>query len=205
MSEPMKIGVLISGGGSNLQAIIDAIDSGKLHARIVRVISSNPDAYGLTRAQKAGIPTCSLSKEIYQDPAVANEVIATEFIHAGAEHIVMAGYMRKVTEEVLDTFPDRVINLHPALLPSFVGAHAINDAFESGVKITGVTIHFANAEYDKGPIIAQESVPILEGDSLDDLEKRIHETEHELYPEVLELIACGRVSIDDNRRVHISE
>lgn len=205
MNDPLKVGVLISGSGSNLQAIIDAIEEGWLNAEIVLVISSREEAYGLTRAQKAGIATCSLSKESYQDPSLANEIIATEFVRAGAEYIVMAGYMRKVTNEVLDAFPDRVLNLHPALLPSFVGAHAIQDAFEAGVKVTGITVHFANAEYDKGPIIAQRSVPILENDTLQDLEERIHVAEHKLYPEVLGYIAEGRVSIDANRKVHISE
>ena len=205
MSKALKIGVLLSGNGSNLQAIIDAINAEKLKAHIVQVISSKPDAYGLTRAQQAGIPTCSLSKETYQNPSLANEVIATEFVKAGAEYIVMAGYMRKVTEEILSVFPDRVINIHPALLPAFIGPHAIEDAYHAGVKLTGVTVHFANAEYDKGPIIAQRSVAICEDDSLEDLEKRIHKVEHELYPEVLNLIAQKRVFVDENRRVKIMQ
>ncbi|MEG1197544.1 MAG: phosphoribosylglycinamide formyltransferase, partial [Raoultibacter sp.] len=153
----------------------------------------------------AGIPTCSLNREVYADPRVANEAIATELTRAGAEYVVMAGYMRMLGEEVLDAFPDKVINLHPALLPSFKGAHAIADAFEAGVKITGITVHFANAEYDKGPIIAQRAIAVREQDSLESLEARIHEAEHDLYPEVLRLLASRRVSIDENRKVRISE
>lgn len=203
--QPLKIGVLLSGSGSNLQALIDAINEGRLSAEIVEVVSSRPDAYGLIRAQEAGIPTCSLNKEVYQDAALANEAIATEFTQAGAEYIVMAGYMRMVTKEVLDAFPDRVLNLHPALLPSFKGAHAIKDAFNAGVKVTGVTIHFANAEYDKGPIVAQRAVEIAEDDTLESLEEKIHAVEHELYPQVLQLLAEGRVTVGTDRKVHISE
>ena len=116
----------------------------------------------------------------------------------------MAGYMRMVTPVMLNAFPDRVLNLHPALLPSFKGAHAIQDAFEAGVKVTGVTVHFANEEYDKGPIVAQCAVPVREGDTLDALEERIHGVEHELYPEVLRWIAAGRVSVGEDRKVHVA-
>ena len=200
----VKLGVLISGSGTNLQAIIDAIADGSLDAEIRVVISSRPDAYGLVRAQKAGIQTVALSKEVYADPDIANEAIATELVHAGCEYVVMAGYMRKVTDVILMRFPDRVLNLHPALLPSFAGAHAIQDAYAAGVKVTGVTVHFANAEYDKGPIIAQRAVSIAEDDTIETLEAKIHEVEHELYPEVLRWIADGRVTIDAHRKVHIA-
>ena len=123
---------------------------------------------------------------------------------AGAEYLVMAGYMRKLTPVVLNAFPDRVLNLHPALLPSFKGAHAIQDAWDAGVKVTGVTVHFANEDYDKGPIVAQRAVPVLETDTIDSLEERIHATEHVLYPEVLRLLVEGRVSINDERKVCIA-
>lgn len=199
----LKIGVLISGSGTNLQAIIDQSIAGNLDVEVSVVISSRPDAYGLKRAKQAGIPTISLNKEVYRDPAIANEVIAAELVHAGVEYVVMAGYMRKLTKEVLDVFPDRVINLHPALLPSFKGAHAIKDAFEFGAKVTGVTVHFANEDYDKGPIIAQEAVVIREDDTLESLEERIHETEHELYPRVLSWLAASRVHITPERTVKV--
>ncbi|MCL1797696.1 MAG: phosphoribosylglycinamide formyltransferase [Eggerthellaceae bacterium] len=201
--QALKIGVLISGGGSNLQAIIDAIRTDNLNIEIVKVISSRPDAYGLVRAQEAGIDTCSLNKELYANPALANELIASEFVRAEAEYIVMAGYMRKLGTEVLDVFPDRVINLHPALLPSFKGAHGIEDAFNAGVKLTGITIHFANAEYDKGPIIAQRAVAIEENDTLEMLTEKIHALEHELYPQVLRLLSEGKIAIDETRKVRI--
>lgn len=204
-AEPLKIGVLLSGSGTNLAAIIDAIEDGSLNAEIVVVISSRPEAYGLVRAKEHGIATCSLNKELYADPATANEIIATELVRAGAEYVVMAGYMRKLTDEVLQAFPDKVLNLHPALLPSFMGAHAIEEAFDAGVKVTGITVHFANAEYDKGPIIAQRAVEVCEDDTLESLEARIHEAEHALYPEVLRWLAAGRVTITEDRKVRISE
>ena len=200
----VKLGVLISGSGTNLQAIIDAIAEGSLDAEIRVVISSRPDAYGLVRAKEAGIQTIALSKDVYADPDIANEAIATELVHAGCDYVVMAGYMRMLGEAVLVAFPDRVLNLHPALLPSFKGAHAIRDAYDAGVKVTGVTVHFANAEYDKGPIVAQRAVDVAEDDTLDTLEAKIHEVEHELYPEVLRWIAAGRVTVGADRKVHIS-
>lgn len=202
-TQPLKIGVLISGSGSNLQALIDAIQAGNLNAQINIVISSKPNAYGLQRAQKAGIQTLSLNPSVYANPRVANSLIAEELQKSGAEYVIMAGYMRKVTEEILNAYPDRVVNLHPALLPSFVGAHAIKDAFESGVKVTGVTVHFANEEYDRGPIIAQRAVRIEEEDTLETLEERIHEVEHVLLPEVVQLIAEGRVEVKQDRTVAI--
>lgn len=200
----VKLGVLISGSGTNLQAIIDAIAEGSLDAEIRVVISSRPDAYGLVRAKEAGIQTIALSKDVYADPDIANEAIAAELVHAGCDYVVMAGYMRMLGEAVLVAFPDRVLNLHPALLPSFKGAHAIRDAYDAGVKVTGVTVHFANAEYDKGPIVAQRAVDVAEDDTLESLEERIHAVEHELYPEVLRWIAAGRVSVGDDRKVHLS-
>jgi len=203
---PLKIGVLISGSGSNLQAIIDRIAKDSLNAKIVLVVSSRPDAYGLERASKAGIPTLALNREVYKDVQAANKRIADALKEAGAEYVIMAGYMRKLTNEVLQAYPDKVVNLHPALLPSFKGAHAIEDAFNFGVKVTGITVHFANEDYDKGPIIAQRAVEVREDDTLDSLEARIHEAEHELYPEVISWLAAGRVYIDDKTRtVHIDQ
>jgi len=199
----LKIGVLISGSGTNLQAILDEINAG-LPVEVVKVISSRPDAYGIERAKAAGIPVTALNREVYADAAAADARIVEEMEAAGAEYLVMAGYMRKVTPVILNAFPDRVLNLHPALLPSFKGAHAIADAFEAGVKVTGVTVHFANEDYDKGPIVAQEPVRVLEGDTLDTLEARIHEVEHRIYPESLRLLAEGRVTVRDGK-VAISE
>ena len=203
MTEPLKIGVLLSGSGTNLQAIIDAAAEG-LPVEIVHVVSSRPDAFGIERAHRAGIPVTVLNRDVYADPVEADKRIAETLRYAHAEYVVMAGYMRKVTPVLLDAFPDRVLNLHPALLPSFKGAHAIQDAFDAGVKVTGITVHFANEDYDKGPIVAQRAVEVREDDTIDDLEARIHEVEHVLYPEVLRLVAEGRVTVGEDRKVHIA-
>ncbi len=199
----LNIGVLISGSGTNLQAIIDAVEDGTLNANIVCVISSRPDAFGIQRAEKAGIPVRVLDKTIYENPVFADEIIKDELFSHSVDYVVMAGYMRKLTNVVLDAFPDKVLNLHPALLPSFKGAHAIQDAWDAGVKVTGVTVHLANEDYDKGPIVAQRAVHIYENDDIDSLEARIHKTEHVLLVEVLKAISKGCMSIDSNRVVHI--
>ncbi len=204
MTKPLKIAVLISGSGTNLQAIIDAIAHDGLPVEIAKVISSRPDAYGIKRAQDAGIPAVALNRDIYANPQAADERILEELRACDAEYVVMAGYMRKLTSVVLDAFDDKVLNLHPALLPSFKGAHAIADAFDAGVKITGVTVHFANEDYDKGPIVAQRAVEVRQDDTLESLEARIHEVEHALYPQVLRLVAEGRVAITAQRKVRIS-
>jgi phosphoribosylglycinamide formyltransferase-1 len=201
----IKLGVLISGSGTNLQAIIDAIAEGSLDATIEVVISSRPSAKGLKRAAEAGIPTMALSKEVYASPETADEVIASTLRQHEVDYVVMAGYMRKVGPAILLTFPNAVLNLHPALLPSFPGAHAIDEAFDYGVKVTGVTVHLANAEYDRGPIIAQRPVAVEEGWGRDQLEAAIHETEHELYPEVLRWLAADRVKMDELGRIHVLE
>ena len=190
----IKLGVLISGSGTNLQAIIDRIAEGTLDATIELVVSSRPSAYGLKRAEEAGIQTMTLSKEIYADPLLADEVIATELKMHGVEYVIMAGYMRMVHAPILASYPNRVVNLHPALLPSFKGAHAIQDAFDYGVKVTGVTVHFADDKYDCGPIIAQRALTVEEGWDVDELEEHIHEIEHELYPDTIQLLAEGRVT-----------
>ncbi len=204
MAEKLKVGVLLSGSGTNFQAIIDAAAQG-LPVEVVQVVSSRPDAYGIERARAANIPVLVMNRDRYADPAAADAQIAEALKAAGAEYVVMAGYMRMVTPVMLDAFPNRVLNLHPALLPSFKGAHAIADAFAAGVKVTGVTVHFANEDYDKGPIVAQEPVRVAEDDTLESLEARIHETEHELYPRVLGWIAARRVSVDGEGKVHIAD
>lgn len=205
MTQPLKIGVLLSGSGTNLQAIIDEVRDAALPVDIVKVVSSRPDAYGIERAKQAGIPVVVLNRQIYADPQAADQMIVDELRAAGAEYVVMAGYMRKLTPVVLDAFPDRVLNLHPALLPSFKGAHAIQDAFDAGVKVTGVTVHFANEDYDKGPIVAQEPVRIEEGMTLDELEAAIHAVEHVLYPRVLRRLAEGRIAVGTDRKVRIAQ
>ena len=190
----IKLGVLLSGSGTNLQAIIDRIEEGTLDASIVLVVSSRPSAYGLKRAEKHGLQTMTLSKEIYADPLLADEVIAAELKAHGADYVIMAGYMRMVHAPILAAYPNRVVNLHPALLPSFKGAHAIQDAYDYGVKVTGVTVHFADDKYDCGPIIAQQPLAVEEGWTVDELR---------LYSDTIQLLAEGRVHVQENGTVRI--
>ncbi len=199
----IKLGVLLSGSGTNLQAIIDRIEEGTLDASIVLVVSSRPSAYGLKRAEKHGLQTMTLSKEIYADPLLADEVIAAELKAHGADYVIMAGYMRMVHAPILAAYPNRVVNLHPALLPSFKGAHAIQDAYDYGVKVTGVTVHFADDKYDCGPIIAQQALAVEEDWTVDELEEHIHQIEHRLYPDTIQLLAEGRVHVQENGTVRI--
>lgn len=202
--DKLKVGILLSGSGTNLQAILDQIASG-LPVQVVHVLSSRPDAYGIERAKNAGIPVTVFNRDIYSDVEAADRRIVQIMREAGAGYLVMAGYMRKLTSVVLDAYTNKVLNLHPALLPSFKGAHAIQDAWDAGVKVTGVTVHFANEDYDKGPIIAQRAIPVLESDTIDSLEERIHDVEHELYPQVLRAIAEDRLAIGEDGKVHISD
>lgn len=198
---PLKIGVLVSGSGTNLQALIDRIAEGSLNAEIALVVSSRPSAYGIERAHTAGLETLVMEKTDYADPEAADRRIADALLSHGCEYVIMAGYMRMVHAPLLDAFPNRVVNLHPALLPSFQGAHAIQDAFDRGVKVTGVTVHFANAEYDRGPIITQRPLAVEEGWDVDTLESHIHDIEHVLYPEVVQMLADGRVHVLANGKV----
>ena len=197
-----RLAVLISGTGTNLQAIIDASASGQLDAEVALVISSRPDAAGLQRAAAAGIQTVSLSRAVYIEPRAADQLIAEQVSAAGCDYIALAGYMRKIGPELVEAFPQRVINLHPALLPAFKGAQAIAEAYAYGVKVTGVTVHFVDAQYDTGPIIAQRAIAVPEGQGLEQLTERIHAVEHQLYPEVLQLLSQGRVEVI-GKNVHI--
>lgn len=191
----MKIAVLISGTGTNMVAIINAINAGELDASIEYVVSSNSHAKGIAKAQEAGIDTVVFEPADYADPEAVDRKMVELFEARAVEYVVMAGYMRKVTPVLLDAYPNRVVNLHPALLPKHRGAHAIQDAYDAGDDVTGITIHFANEEYDKGPIIFQHEVPIDHDEPADTLEAHIHEAEHTYYPKVLQLIAQGKVHV----------
>ena len=200
----IKLGVLISGSGTNLQAIIDRIADGTIDASIELVVSSRSDAYGLLRAQAAGIQTLTMDKSFYDEDFTADRIIASEMRSRGVDYILMVGYMRMVHDPLLAAFPNRIVNIHPALLPSFKGAHGIQDAYNYGVKVTGVTVHFADNRYDCGPIIAQRALAVEEAWTVDELEAEIHKIEHVLYPEVVGLLAAGRVHVRDNGTVEIA-
>ncbi len=193
--EPMKLAVFISGTGTNMVAIHNAIKAGELDATIELIVSSNDHAKGIQYAQSEGLDLLVFTPADYDDPEAVDARIVEALNERDIDYVAMAGYMRKVTPVLLDAYPNRVVNLHPALLPAHRGAHAIQDAFEAGDEVTGITIHFANEEYDKGPIIFQHEVPVLPDDTLDDLETRIHAAEHEYYPQVLQRIAQGEVQV----------
>lgn len=211
----LKIAVLVSRRGSNLQAIIDSIGSGELPAEILCVISDKPGAFGLERARKHGIQAVVVDyKRIAGDDAKtrgraslrdAYESILLETLKRyNPDLICLAGYMRIVGKDVISAFKNRIVNIHPALLPSFPGLDSQKQALEYGVKISGCTVHFVDEGCDTGPVILQKSVPVLEGDTEASLSARILEQEHKAYPEAIRLIAEGRVRIE-GRKVRISK
>lgn len=199
---PLKIAILASGSGTNAQAMFDKIAEGRLQAEVVLVISNRPKARVLDRARAAGLPTLELDHKAYPSREAFDAVLVEALQKAGAELIVLAGYMRLLTPAFLATFAGRVINLHPALLPSFPGTHGMEDAQAWGVKVAGCTVHFVDEEMDHGEVIAQAVVPVLAGEPLEDLQQRIHAMEHRIYPQVIEWFAQGRVQVRQ-RQVHI--
>ena len=198
----LRLGILISGSGTNLQAIIDASRDRRLDADVVVVISNQEAAHGLERARKVGIPAVWIDRSAHDTMAAYNRAILKSLQEHEVDLVVMAGYMRLLGSEVLDAFPNRVLNIHPSLLPSFAGANGIRDAFEYGVGVTGVTVHLANERFDEGAIITQRPVIIESSDTLESLEAKIHAVEHELYPAAIQLFAEGRV-LSDGRRVRV--
>ncbi len=197
-----RFGVLISGGGSNLQAILDACATGDIAGEVAVVISNKGDVFGLERARLAGVPAIHISPAAFPDRAAYDHAVCEVLEAHEVDYVVMAGYMKLLGVEVLNAYPMRVLNIHPAMLPAFPGAHAIRDAFDACVRETGVTVHFANEVFDEGPIIEQVAVPIVEGDTIEEVESRIHAVEHVLYPRVLAAVAEGRVTVE-GRRVHV--
>ncbi|NND85061.1 MAG: phosphoribosylglycinamide formyltransferase [Acidimicrobiia bacterium] len=195
----MRIAVLVSGSGSNLQALHDAGDD--LGAEIVLVASDKPDAYGLERARNAGIPTAVVRWADHPDRAAFTAALCDEVEDAGAEALVLAGFMRILSAEAVARFPHCILNIHPSLLPSFPGARAVEDALAHGARVTGVTVHFVDEQVDHGPIIAQRPLLIEDGDDADSLHARIQRIEHQLYPEVVAAFAAGRLFVED-RIVH---
>jgi len=188
----LDLGVLISGRGSNLQAILDAIADGRLDARVRTVISNRASAPGLARATQAGVPTRVLSHKDYPDRQSFDAALVAALREAGVAWVVLAGFMRIVTNVLLDAFPSHVINIHPSLLPAFPGVSAQAQALAHGVKISGCTVHLVDPGTDTGPILAQAAVPVLEGDTEESLSERILEREHTLLVHVLAAIAAGK-------------
>jgi phosphoribosylglycinamide formyltransferase-1 len=196
----LNIGVLVSGGGTNLPALLDAADRGELGpARIVVVGANVPGCGGLLRAQQAGVPTFAVDHKAFAGREPFERVLVDELRARDVQAVVLAGFMRLLTPTFLDAFPQRVINIHPALLPSFPGIRSQQQAFERGVKIAGCTVHFADGGTDSGPIIAQAAVPVLEGDDAEALRLRILAEEHHLLPAAVRALAEGRLTIEGHR------
>lgn len=191
----MNLGVLISGRGSNLGAVLSAIAAGTLPARVALVISNKPDAGGLARAAEAGVPTRVIPHAGYPDRASFDAALVAALREAGVDLVVLAGFMRLLTPTFLDAFPNRVVNIHPALLPAFPGVDAQAQALAYGARVTGCTVHFVDAGTDTGPVIAQAAVPILDGDTRDALAARILPREHELLVAAIRWIAEGKVEV----------
>lgn len=195
----LRLGVLISGRGSNLRAIAGAIAGGHLDATVARVVSNRPDAAGLAWCAEQRLPTTVVDHRRFDGRAAFDEALVASLQEAGVDLVALAGFDRLVTGTLLGAFPDAVLNVHPALLPAFKGLHAQRQALEYGVRISGATVHFVDEAVDHGPIVLQGAVPVLPNDTEADLSARILEVEHRLYPLAIRLIADGRVRLDGRR------
>lgn len=201
----LALGVLVSGNGTNLQAVLDAIQRRELDAEVRMVISNQPDAKALARAESAGVPTCSVRHGEFASREEFDHELVRRLRAAGAEWVLLAGFMRVLTPVFLGAFRDRIVNIHPALLPAFPGVRAQAQALAYGVKVAGCTVHFVDEGVDAGPVIAQRAVDVLADDGVESLSARILEAEHQLVVEALSWIAQGRVELvqgsDGSRRV----
>jgi phosphoribosylglycinamide formyltransferase-1 len=199
----LRVAVLVSGRGTNLQAIIDAIASGELHAEVALVVCNHSEAGALRRAEVAGVPAEVFLLRDYPSRQAKQRAIAARLEEVGVELIVCAGWDRVFHPEFVERFAGRMVNVHPSLLPAFGGGlHAIEEALRYGVKVTGCTVHFVTAEVDAGPIISQAAVPVLPGDTVETLGERIHVEEHRLLVEAIRLYTEKRLRVD-GRVVHI--
>ncbi len=202
MSEPLKLAVLISGNGSNLQAIIDAIETGDLRAEIKAVISNNRDAYGLVRASKHGLHTWVIDHREYAGRNQFDQVLQHYLEQIDPDFIVLAGFMRILGPAFIQTFQHRILNIHPSLLPDYKGLNTHRRALDNGEPEHGVSIHLVTAELDDGPVIAQERYPIEPGDDVADLERKGHAIEHQMYPRVLSLLCDNRLTVEGGRLLY---
>jgi phosphoribosylglycinamide formyltransferase-1 len=198
-----KIGVVVSGRGSNLQSIIDHIAEGKLNVKIAVVVSDHKEAFALERAAKAGIPTAVVERKGCKDKAEFEDKIDAALREAGAEVVVLAGFMRILTGHFISRWEHKIINIHPALLPSFKGLDAQGQAVDYGVKVAGCTVHFVDEGTDTGPIILQKVVPVLDDDTEETLAARILVEEHKALPEAIQLWADGKLTIK-GRKVYVA-
>jgi phosphoribosylglycinamide formyltransferase-1 len=195
----LRVGVLVSGSGSNLQAIIDRIEAGFLHAEISVTISNNPDAFALVRCKKHGIPSVVIRHQDFPTREDFDRRMLEILDAYEVELVVMAGFMRVLTPVFLDAYPMRIMNIHPALLPAFPGTHVQQKAIDYGVKFSGCTVHFADEGVDTGPIIIQAVVPVLPQDTSETLADRILKEEHRIYPQAIQFYAEGRICVSGRK------
>ncbi|ATD80164.1 MULTISPECIES: phosphoribosylglycinamide formyltransferase [Desulfovibrio] len=200
---PLNIAILASGSGSNAQAIIDKAAAGVLDVNVCCIICNRPGAGVIERAAKAGIACVVLDHKAYPDRESYDRAVVQHLQKYDARLVVLAGYMRLLSPVFLDAFSGRVINIHPALLPSFPGVHGGADALEYGVRISGCTVHFVEEKMDGGPVIIQAAVPVNPGEDVDDLMQRIHAMEHRIYPQAIQWLAQNRISVW-GREVHVA-
>jgi len=198
----MKFAVFVSGNGTNLQAIIDAVKGGEIKAELALVFSNKRKAYALTRAKEAGIKTLCLLRKDYATPQSYERDIIIYLKEAGIDFVVLAGYMKILSSFFIKTYPNKILNVHPSLLPAFKGMRGIKDTFTYGAKTARVTIHFVDDMMDHGPIIMQESFKVSEKETLKTLEERIHKAEHKIFPKAVALFVNGHLKVT-GRKVKI--
>jgi len=199
MARKIPLGILISGNGSNFQAIIDAIEEKRLDAEVRVVVSNREDAYGLVRAQKHGVPTEIVDHRKFPSREAFDQHLIERFKDRQVELVVLAGFMRLLSADFVHTYSNRIMNIHPALLPAFPGLHVQRKAVEAGVRFSGCTVHFVNEECDQGPIIIQAVVPVFPDDSEESLSARILKEEHRIYPKAIQLYSEGRLHVAAQR------
>jgi phosphoribosylglycinamide formyltransferase-1 len=199
VAKKLRLGVLASGGGSNLQSIIDRCAEGSLTAEIALVLSNNPQAGALERAREAGLPWKCIDHRKFADRESFDGAVIASLQEAGVELVVLAGFMRLISQTFLDAFPGRIMNIHPALLPAFPGLHVQRKALEYGARFSGCTVHFVDGGVDTGPIIIQAVVPVLDSDTEEILAARILKQEHLIYPRAIQLFAEGRLKVEGRR------
>jgi phosphoribosylglycinamide formyltransferase-1 len=196
-AQPLKLGILASGNGSNMEAIAESIQRGDLHAQMQVVVYNNPKAGVIERAKRLGIPAVLLNHRHYDSREALDQAIIQTMHAHDADWVIMAGWMRCVTQVLIDAFPKRTLNIHPSLLPSFPGIHAVEQALAAGVRVSGCTVHHVELKVDSGPIIIQSAVPVMANDSADTLQARIQVQEHQIFPAAIALAAMENAAIDN--------
>lgn len=198
----LKLAILASGSGTNAQAIINAINSGLVDAEISLLLCNKADARALERGRMSGLPVCLLDQSLFPSREAFDDALLERLRECGCDHVILAGYMRLLGKKLIENFAGRILNIHPALLPSFPGLHGVIDALEYGVKLSGASVHFVEEQMDSGPLIIQAAIEVMEDDSADSLLQRIHALEYRIYPQAIQWLASNRLALT-GRTVHL--